>query len=65
VELDRTWQETHDGTVADQTDLFRSVDGDPHSLRAQVTDAIFSHAGFTGSGDVAAFQFPGSSTWRD
>jgi hypothetical protein len=65
VELDRTWQETHDGTVADQTDLFRSVDGDPHSLRAQVTDAIFSHAGFTGSGDVAAFQFPGSSTWQD
>lgn len=65
VELDRTWQESHDGTVADQTDLFRSVDGHPHSLRAQVTDAIFSHAGFTGSGDVAAFQFPGSSTWRD
>ncbi len=65
VEFDRTWQETQDGTVADQTDAFRSVDGNPHSLDAQLNDVIFSQAGFTGSGDVAGFKFVGSSTWQD
>ena len=65
VEFDRTWQETQDGTVADQTDVFRSVDGEPHSLDAQLNDVIFSQAGFTGSGDVASFKFVGSSTWQD
>lgn len=65
VGLDRTWQETQDGTVADQTDVFRSVDGKQHSLNALEDDEIFSPAGFTGHGDTAAFRFPGSPAWQD
>ena len=61
VELDRTWQTAADGTLALQTDVFRSVDGRQHTILALEDD----DTGSVGSPTGASFLFPGSSGFQD
>ena len=62
VELDRTWQTAADGTLALQTDVFRSVDGRQHTILALEDDDVESVGSATGG---ASFLFPGSSGFQD
>lgn len=59
VQLERTWQTSHEGQLIAMTDVWRSTDGAGHSLNT-LYDQYLVHSGEGGS-----YQFPGRSGFSE